>query len=66
MTELASTRVRQPLSAVQLASSRELPAGDGETHADGSAGRKRANFLNRFFRGVIRTVQPVGLSSEVP
>jgi hypothetical protein len=61
-TEVASTRVRRPLSSVQLASYRQLPAGGSETRPDSPAGGKRPNLLNRFFRGVIRTVQPVALN----
>lgn len=65
-SELASTRGRQPLSAIQLASYRELPAGGGDTRADGQSGQQRSNLLNRFFRGVIRTVQPVSPNPELP
>jgi hypothetical protein len=63
---LASTRDRRPLSAIQLASYRELPAGASDSRPDGTVGGKRPNLLNRFFRGVIRTVQPVGLNPEIP
>jgi hypothetical protein len=65
-TELPSTRALRPLGAVQLASYRELPAAGSETRPDGPAGGKRPNLLNRFFHGVIRTVQPVGLNPELP
>lgn len=54
--ELASTRGRRPVSAVQLASHRELPAGGNDLGPDGPASGKRPNLLSRFFRGVFRTV----------
>ncbi len=66
VTELASTRGRRPLSAVQLASYRELPGDGGETRPDGQTGGKRPNLLGRFFHGVLRAVQPVGLNPDLP
>jgi hypothetical protein len=66
VAEPASARGRRPLSAVQLASYRELPADGGETRPDGQAGGKRPNFLGRFFHGVLRAVQPVGMNPDFP